>query len=215
MREHFTQELEILNQEILRMTVLVEENIAKALRAWKYHDESLAQQVIADDKKVDAFEMTITDRCVSAIATEQPVAGDLRRIVSLLKAVRDIERIGDCAVHAAKGVKNLSSERPPKPQIDISKMLALGNEMLREAVNSLITTDVILARSTAKRDLEMDDLTKQVHRDLLCLMSEDKSNLKWETRLLLLSRLLERLGDHAVNICSLAVYAATGGYEDL
>lgn len=215
MREHFTQELESIHQDVLRMAVLVEENILKARKALVDQDPKLAKDVISSDEKVNDLELAITDRCVLFIATEQPVASDLRRIVACLKAVGDIERIGDYAVHAAKRAKELADEKYIKPLIDIPKMLVQGGEMLRDAVNSLVTADVTLARKTALRDEEMDHLNKQVYRELLTLMLEEKDNIKQATKLLFLSRFLERMGDHAVNICGWTLYAVEGKHEDL
>jgi phosphate transport system protein len=215
MREHFTKEIESIHQDVLRMAVLVEENILKALKALKEQDGKLAKEVIGSDQKVNDLELAITDRCVLFIATEQPVAGDLRRIVACLKAVSDIERIGDYAVHAAKRAKELSDEKYIKPLLDLPKMLTLGGEMLRDAVNSLVNADPALARATARRDEEMDSLHKQVYRELLSLMLEDKDHIKQATKLIYLSRFLERMGDHAVNICSWTLYAVQGQHEDL
>jgi phosphate transport system protein len=135
--------------------------------------------------------------------------------VACLKVVGDIERMGDYAVHAAKRAKELADEKPIKPLIDIPKMLVLGGEMLRDGVNSLVTADVTLARKTAKRDEEMDNLNKQVYRELLALMLEEKDNIKQATKLLFLSRFLERMGDHAVNICGWTIYAVDGVHEEL
>lgn len=215
MREHFIQERESIHQDVLRMAVLVEENLLKARKALIDQDAKLAKEVIASDEKVNELELTITDRCVLFIATEQPVASDLRRIVACLKAVGDIERIGDYAVHAAKRAKELADETPIKPLIDVPKMLVLGGEMLLDAVNALVGVDGELARRTAQRDSEMDSLNKQVYRELLALMLEEKDNIKQATKLLFLSRFLERMGDHAVNICGWALYAAEGVHEDL
>lgn len=215
MREHFAQELESIHQDVLRMAVLVEENILKARKALVDQDAKLAKEVIASDEKVNELELTITDRCVLFIATEQPVASDLRRVVACLKVVGDIERMGDYAVHAAKRAKDLADEKPIKPLIDVPKMLVLGGEMLRDGVNSLVNVDVALARKTAKRDEEMDNLNKQVYRELLTLMLEEKDNIKQATKLLFLSRFLERMGDHAVNICGWTLYAVEGIHEDL
>jgi phosphate transport system protein len=214
-RDHFLKEIEDINQQLFRMSVLVQENIQKALKALKDQDSKLAKEVIAADEAVNALELAITDMCVLFIAREQPVATDLRWIVACLKAVSDIERIGDYAVHAAKRAKELSDEKYIKPLIDIPKMLNLGAEMLHDAVSSLVNADADLARATAKRDEEMDNLNKQVYRELLTLMLEEKDNIKQATKLLFLSRFLERMGDHAVNICSWTLYAVQGDHTDL
>ena len=215
MREHFLKEIEEINQQLFRMSVLVEENIQKSIKALKHQDEKLAKEIIDADDAVNALEIEITDQCVLFIAREQPVATDLRWIVACLKAVSDIERIGDFAVHAAKRAKELADEKYIKPLIDIPKMLSLGSEMLRDAVSSLVNADVELAKATAARDEEMDSLNKQIYRELLSLMLEEKDNIKQGTKLLFLSRLLERMGDHAVNICSWTLYAVNGEHAEL
>lgn len=215
MREHFAQELDNIHQDVLRMAVLAEESIAKARKALLDQDDKLAKEVIANDLTVNALELSITDRCVLFIAKEQPVASDLRRVVACLKAVSDIERIGDYAVHAAKRAKELADEKYIKPLIDIPKMMTLGGEMLRGAVNSLINADLEQARAVAKQDEEMDNLNKQVYRELLALMLEEKDNIKQATKLLFLSRFLERMGDHSVNIAGWTYYAVNGEHADL
>ena len=215
MREHFQQELEVVNQDILRMVVLVEENAKKAQKALIKQDSALARQVIEADEKVNAMELEITDKCTLILAREQPVASDLRHIVACLKVVSDIERIGDYVVHAAKRAKELSDEKYIKPLIDIPKMLDLGVKMLRDAVDALIHSDEEKARETAKLDSEMDHLNKQIYRELLALMLEDSDNIKQATKLLFLSRFLERMGDHAVTICSWAIYSAVGSHAEL
>jgi len=215
MREHFSQELESIHQDVLRMAVMVEENILRALKALKEQDAKLAKEVISDDVRVNEMELKITDRCVFFIATEQPVASDLRRVVACLKAVGDIERIGDYATHAAKRAREFADEKYIKLLIDIPKMMELGGEMLRDAVNSLVSADVELAKATALRDGEMDSLNKQIYRELLALMLEEKENIKQATKLLFLSRFLERMGDHAANICGWTIYAVEGTHVDL
>ena len=214
MRDHFTQEIGLINQDMLKMSVIIEENIRKACKALITQDAKLAKEVMADDEKVNELELSITDRCVLFIAKEQPVASDLRHIVACLKAVSDMERIGDYAVHAARRAKDLADEKYIKPLIDLPKMLNLGEEMCRDAVLSLVNGDTALARSTAARDQEMDSLNKQVNRDLLALMLDDKENIKQGTRLQFLSRFLERMGDHAVTICSWALYSIDGRHEE-
>lgn len=215
MREHFGRELDQIHKELLRMAVLVEENILKSLKALKDQDASLAKEVIAADPRINALELAITDRCVLFLATEQPVAGDLRRIVACLKAVSDVERIGDYAVHAAKNARELSEETYVRPWVELPKMLLLGTRMLKDSVDALVHGNVSLARTTARRDGEMDTLNKQIIQELLSLMLEDKHHIKQATKWITLSRFLERMGDHAVQICAWTLYAATGLHEDL
>jgi phosphate transport system protein len=207
--------MEALNQDLQRMAVLVEEAIRRARRALKDANPRLAEEVIAQDHEVNALELEITDRCVLLIATEQPVATDLRKIVACLKAVGDIERIGDYAVHAAKRARELASEEPEFRLGTLAEMLDLGADMLQGAVLSLVHSDAGLARSTAEKDGLMDDLQKRTYRDLLDRMLGDRGAIKLATKLLFLGRFLERMGDHAVNICSWTLYAVSGDHEDL
>ena len=215
MREHFTQELVGIDQDMLKMSVIVEENIRKATKALVTQDAKMAKEVLAADEKVNELELSITDRCVLFIAKEQPVASDLRHVVACLKAVSDLERIGDYACHAAKRARDLADEKYIKPLVDIPRMLTIGLEMCRDAVSALVNGDAELARTTAARDEEIDSLNKQVNRELLALMFEDKDNIKQATKLQFLSRFLERMGDHAVTICSWALYSIDGRHSEL
>ena len=215
MREHYSLEMEALDQDLLRMSVLVEEAIRKSRKALKDANPRLAEEVLAGDREVNTLELAITDRCVLLVATEQPVAGDLRKIVASLKAVSDIERIGDYAVHAAKRARELADEEPEFRVGPLVEMLDLGADMLREAVVSLVRSDADLARRTAAKDSRMDELQKQTYRELLNRMLDDRGAIKLATKLLFLGRFLERMGDHAVNICGWTLYVVTGQHEDL
>ena len=215
MREHYLKELEDINRDMLDMSAAVESSIAKTLRALKQQSSKLAKEVIEADQGINARELAITDKCVQLIAREQPVAGDLRKIIAYLKAVGDIERIGDYVARAANRAKDLSREKYLKQLIDIPAMLKIGGEMLHDSVESLVTSDVDLAKKTAKRDEVMDSLNKQVYHELLALMLEENKNIKQATKLLFLSRFLERMGDHAVSICSWSIYAVQGEHVEL
>jgi phosphate transport system protein len=214
-RDRYSQEIEALNQDLLRMAFVVEEAIHSARKALQDPDPTLAELVIAGDPGVNALELAITDRCVLLIATEQPVAGDLRRIIACLKAVSNIERIGDYAVHAAKRARELAEEEPGFRVGTLGEMLALGARMVTDAVTSLVHADTSLARRTAQRDSEMDQLYHKVYRELLDRMLDDRKSIRLATKLLFLGRVLERMGDHAVTICGWTLYAVTGVHEDL
>jgi len=215
MREHYLKELEDINRDMLDMSAAVESSIAKTLRALKQQSSKLAKEVIEADQGINARELAITDKCVQLIAREQPVAGDLRKIIAYLKAVGDIERIGDYVARAANRAKDLSREKYLKQLIDIPAMLKIGGEMLHDSVESFVTSDVDLAKKTAKRDEVMDSLNKQVYHELLALMLEENKNIKQATKLLFLSRFLERMGDHAVSICGWSIYAVQGEHVEL
>jgi len=215
MREHYLKELEDINRDMLDMSAAVEASIAKTLKALKEQSSKLAKEVIEADEGINARELAITDKCVQLIAREQPVAGDLRKIIAYLKAVGDIERMGDYVSRAANRAKDLSKEKYLKQLIDIPAMLKIGGEMLHDSVESLVNSDVELAKKTAKRDEVMDSLNKQVYHELLALMLEENKNIKQATKLLFLSRFLERMGDHAVSICSWSIYAVQGEHVEL
>lgn len=215
MREHFDQELKNLNQEILHMSVMVEESLSKAKTALLEQNVPLAQEVIDSDKRINEMEMKISDQAAILIAKQQPVAADLRHLIAALKVVTDVERIGDFAVHVAKRAREFGTEKPVKPYIDLPRMIDLGAQMLRDGVLSFIGKNENLARTTAALDQEVDALQKQVYRELLALMMEDRETIKKATKIMFLSRYLERMGDHAVSICEWAVYSVTGHHEDL
>jgi len=198
------------------MSGAVEASIAKTLKALKQQNSKIAREVIAADEDINARELAITDKCVQLVAREQPVAGDLRKIIAYLKAVGDIERIGDYVARTADRAKELSNEKDFKQlSNDIPRMLKIGGEMLHDAVASLVNSDVELAKKTAKRDNLMDSLNKQVYHELLALMREENKNIKQATKLLFVSRFLERMGDHTVSICGWTLYSVEGEHVDL
>jgi len=215
MTDQYPQELYTINQKILKMGILVEENLRLAGQALVNQDESLAREVIERDKLVNSMELEIGDQCTNWIAREKPTDSDLRHIVACLKVISDVERIGDYASHIAKRAKALASETYIKPLLDMPRMIVLGAEMLREALEAFIQRNQDLARTVALRDSEMNDLNKKVYRDLLECMAQNPLALHQATRLLILSRELERVGDHTVYICSWTIYSVTGKHEDL
>ena len=215
MREHFDQELKDLNQEVLHMSIMVEEALFKAKTSLMTQNVILAMEVIEADIKIGEKEMEISDQAAILIAKQQPVAADLRHLIAVLKVVTDIERIGDFAVHIAKRAKEFGSDRPVKPYIDLPRMIDLGSQMLREGIQAFILKNEEAARAVARLDEEVDALQKQVYRELLALMMEDRETIKKATKIMFLSRYLERMGDHAVSICEWAIYSATGRHDDL
>ncbi len=215
MREHLDKEINSLNQGILKMSILVEENLQLGLRSLLDRDKDMADKVIKNDSEVNKMEFELGDLAALIIARQHPVASDLRHVIGALKIITDIERIGDVAVHLGRRAKEFAVEEFIKPLIDIPKMVLLGIEMLRQCVEAYLNADEKMARSVAHRDEEIDNLKKQVYRELLTYMMEDSRNIKQATKLLFLSRLIERMGDHAVAICEWAIYSATGVREDL
>ncbi len=209
-RQHFDDALEALNQEVLRIGTLVEEALRKSVKALVDRNIDLANEVITGDKKIDAYQLEIEDKCTVLIATEQPVAADLRQIVATLNVLGDLERIGDQAVHVAEVMKRLYGEPYMKPLIDIPRMAEIAEGMIHDALTAFVNNDSDAAREVAARDDVLDELHSQVLRELLTYMMEDPGKISQGINLLFLSRWLERSGDHVTNICERIVFLATG-----
>ena len=215
MRDRYQQELDGLGQDVLDLADVVVSQVQGAARALKMGDAPLAQDIIDKDRLVDLREIKISSDCASLIAREQPVASDLRHIIAYLKAVSDIERIGDYAVHAAKRAKDQPMAQLFIANSHIPRMMDLGAEMLHDAARALIARDEASARQIAQRDAELDQLKKLVYLEILDMMAKDSTVIENATKFLFLSRFLERMGDHAVTICSWAIFSAKGEYIDL
>lgn len=209
-RQHFDEALQKLNQEVLRMGTLVEEALRKATKALVDRNIDLADEVIEGDKKINAYQLEIEDKCTVLIATEQPVAADLRQIVATLNVLNDLERIGDQAVHIAEVMKRLYGEPYMKPLIDIPRMADIAEGMIHDALTAMVNHDPEAAKEVARRDDELDELHAQVLRELLTYMIEDPSKISQGINLLFLGRWLERSGDHVTNICERIVFLSTG-----
>lgn len=215
MRTHFQEQLRELNQEILKMGTLVEESINKGLRSLANQDQDLAKQVIDEDEAVNAMELQVEDLCTVLIAKEQPVAGDLRHIVTCLKVVTQLERIGDHAVHLAKTTLKIGAEKLVKPLLSIPQMAEIGVSMLHDTMTAFVEGDVDKAVEVSRRDNEIDDLYNQVMRELLTYMMEKPQVISQAILLLFAARHLERLGDHVTNINEWIVYERTGKHSEL
>jgi len=214
-RVHFEDEKKLVSEDILQMGILVEEDLRKALEAFRTQNKTLAQEVKADDPVVNDFQLKIEDRCARLLATQQPVAQDLRRIISSIKIADELERIGDHAVHLAKSAIKLAGEPYIKPLKSIEKMAETGCVMVRAAVDSFLTLNTEKARATAAMDDEIDRLHKLLVGDLLDYLREHPEKAQQGTKLIQTSGYLERLGDHVTNICEIVVYAAEGRHEEL
>lgn len=214
-RKHYHKSLAELEQEVLRMGAFVEESLRKAMKALSERDEALAQSVISGDDTINNLELEIQDRCTIMLATEQPVAGDLRHIITSLKIISQLERMGDHAVHIAKAVKRINGESLIKPLIDLPKMAEIGAEMVHEALSAYADGNSEKAVEVAQRDEAIDELHDQVWRELLTHMMEDTHSINQATTLLFVSRWLERFGDHATNISEWVVYDCTGNHVEL
>jgi len=214
-RKHYEDDLAELNREIMKMGLRVEEAVNKSVEALVGKNLELAQQVVEEDRIIDRMEKTLCDKCALIIAREQPVAGDLRHLISAIKIITDIERIADHAVHVAKATINMAGEEYIKPLIDIPRMAQMGCTMLSRAVESYVEKDAKEAISIAAEDTMIDDLHKQVVRELLTYMLSNPQKIEGGLSLMYISRFLERIGDHVRNICEWVVFAETGEHENL
>ena len=206
MQRHFHEELEALKQTLLAMGGLVEDQIRRVMRALIERDDALAQEVIERDQQVNAYDVEVDETCVSLLALHQPAAGDLRFITTAMKIVTDLERIGDQAVNIAQRALELNREPQLKPYIDLPRMAAKSQQMVKDSLDAFVARDAGLARDVCARDSEVDALKEQVFRELLTFMMGDPKTIARALHLILVSRFLERVADHATNIAEMVVY---------
>jgi phosphate transport system protein len=206
METHFQQELNQLKENLLKMAGLAERAISNAIEALVKRDTSLAERTIAEDEKINKMELIIDDWCLKLLALHQPMAADLRFITSAMRINIELERIGDLAVNIAERVIYLNQEPQLKPYIDIPEMAEITQNMLRDVLNAFVNGDAALARSVCERDDRVDGLNNQVFRELLTYMMSDPKTITRAVHLLIVSRHLERIADHATNIAEEVVY---------
>jgi phosphate transport system protein len=209
-RSHFHQELKALQDSILRLGGMVEKNIFQAARALKERDTALAERVIGGDREVDEFEIDVEENCIRLIALHQPVAKDLRVITTGISIIHELERMGDLAVNISQRTLELCEEPPLKPLIDLPRMADHAHEMLRKSLDAYVRENVELALDVCNSDDLLDQLNSQVFRELISFMIENPRTIGVATRLILVGRYLERLGDHATNIGEMVVYMVEG-----
>ena len=205
-RHHFEEELQALKNRLLTMGALVEERVNQAVRSLIDRRLEEAEGVIASDKEVNDLQIDIDDRCLRLLATQTPLASDLRLITAAMKINADLERIGDQAVNVAENVIKLLPQPPLKPLIDIPRMAELAQQMTRDALDSFVRRDPDLARDVLKRDDEVDGLKDQVFRELLTYMMADPGTIQRALALILISRNIERIADHATNIAEDVIF---------
>jgi phosphate transport system protein len=206
MQRHFHEELEALKQTLLAMGGLVEDQIRRVMTALLERDDDLAREVIDRDRQVNAYDVEIDEKCVELLALHQPAAGDLRVITTAMKIVTDLERIGDQAVNIAQRALELNVEPQLKPYIDLPRMAERAQRMVKESLDAFVARDTELARRVCAEDAEVDALKEQIFRELLTFMMGDARTIPRAIRLILISRFLERVADHATNIAEMVIY---------
>jgi phosphate transport system protein len=210
MQRHFHEELEALKQTLLAMGGLVEDQIRRAMRALTERDDVIAQDVIDRDRQVNTYDIEVDEQCVNLLALHQPAAGDLRFITTAMKIVTDLERIGDQAVNIAERALELNREPQLKPYIDLPRMADRAQRMVKESLDAFVARDTALARQVCGEDAEVDALKEQIFRELLTFMMEDPRTVSRAIRVILISRSMERVADHATNIAEMVIYLVEG-----
>ena len=203
---HFTEQLDAMKGRLLIMGGLAEERLRLAVRALVDRNHTLLADVIAGDARIDELQMEIDDRCFTLLALYQPVAVDLRTIVSALKINADLERVGDLAVNVGEAAQRYLLHPPVKPLIDLPRMGELALKMLREALDAFVARDVSLAQAVLSQDDWLDVFKNQIFRELLTYMLGDPRTIEPSVDLILISRHLERVGDHATNIAEDVIF---------
>jgi phosphate transport system protein len=214
-REAYHKDLHKLKDEVVSMGSLVSKAIGDSVLSLKNRDVGLAQKVIEMDNEIDAKDHKIEEECMRLLALQQPMARDLRLIVSVLKMSIDLERMGDLALEIAV-ITKISADSPPiKPLVDIPRMSDICQDMLKNLMNAFENKDIELAKVVAKRDDEIDMLFDQVRRELISYMIEDPKKLTGAQHLTFVARYLERIGDHITNLSENVVFMVTGERVEL
>ncbi len=203
---HFQDELDELKRRLLKMGGLAEERLQLAVKAIVDRDLAAMDVVLSGDSDINKLHVEIDDRCVKLLALHQPMAVDLRSIVAAVKINSDLERVGDLAVNIAEAGQRYLQHAPVKELIDIPRMATIAQTMLRDALDAFVRRDLDLAHSVLTADDRLDELKSQVFRDLLAHMLNDPSTIEAALDLILVSRHLERVGDHATNVAEDVIF---------
>ncbi|MFP3880557.1 MAG: phosphate signaling complex protein PhoU [Dehalococcoidia bacterium] len=214
-RATFHKKLREIQDDVLAMGSMVEKATSRSIEALKKRDLDMAREIISDDLKINGKRFEIEEKCIELIATQQPMASDLRAIICVLNIVTEIERIGDHAGGIAKIVIMIGDEPPLKPLIDVPRMADKANDMLHRSLDAFISRDADAATRIVAEDDEVDNLYDQVFRELLTFMVEDPRTITRATRLIWVAHNLERSADRVTNICERVVYMVTGKMEEI
>jgi phosphate transport system protein len=203
---HFQEELQQLKTRLLEMGGLAEDRVRSIVQALVERSSPTVDRVLAGDGPINRLHIEIDSRCFKLLARHQPMAVDLRAIVSAVKINTDLERVGDLAVNIAEAVKRYMRHPPVKELIDIPRMADIAQRMLRDALDAYVRRDTALAQAVLNEDDELDALKTQVFRELLTHMLQDPSTIEPALDLILISRHLERIGDHATNVAEDVIF---------
>ena len=203
---HFQEDLDALKERLLAMGGLAEERVRESVHGVKDRDNAALDNVLSGDEPINELHMEIDDRCFKLLALHQPMAADLRVIVAAVKINTDLERVGDLAVNIAEAGKRYLQHAPVKPLIDIPRMGDLAQRMLRDALDAFVRRDIVLAEKVLAEDDTLDGLKTQIFRELLTYMLQSPETIEPALDLILISRHLERIGDHATNVAEDVIF---------
>ncbi len=214
-RERYAHQLKELRDDIVAIASMVDKAIARSTDALKRQDLNLAQEVIQADREINQQRWATEEKALLVIATQAPMAGDLRMISAVIHIATELERMGDHAAGNAKIVLQTADEPLLKPLVDIPRMSDVAREMLTDSITAFIEGDAEAARRIVSRDDEVDALYNQVYRELLTFMMADPSTINRATHLLWAAHNIERIADRVTNICERVVFAVTGSLEEM
>ncbi len=203
---HFQEELTALKARLLAMGGLAENAVRLAVEGLSQRDLTSVARVSAGDEPINEAHIDIDNRCFRLLALQQPLATDLRMILAAVKINSDLERVGDLAVNIAEAAQRYIAHPPVKPLIDLPRMGAIAQAMLRDALDAFVRRDVAAAQAVCSQDDELDALKTQIFRELISYMLADPGRIEPALDLILISRHLERIGDHATNIAEDVVF---------
>ena len=209
-QRHFDKDIEDIKEMLLRMGAMVEDAIQQSIRALMERDAEIAEQVIANDDRIDRMEVQIDQHVIELLARMQPAAGDLRFIAAVMKITPELERIADLAQDVCERVIELSREPQVKPLLQLPRLAEDAQQMVRQALDAFVRNDAALAREVIQHDDVVDQLTVDSFRTLLTYMLEDPRNISPAIRLTFVGKYFERMADHATNICEMVVYLVEG-----
>src|SRR5487761_464466 len=210
MERHFERSLEELKERLLWMGSLAERAVHQAVHSVLDADEKLAQTVLKEENAINELQIEIDDRVVQLLALQQLMAADLRFVLAIARINNDLERIGDQAVNIAQSSQRILRHPRVKPYVDLPRMSELAEGMVRDSLNAVVRRDLALARSVLVRDDQVDNLRDQIFRELLTYMMENSAVIYPAFELVLVTKNLERIGDHATNIAEDVIYMVAG-----
>ena len=213
-RSEFDRELEGLHLDLIRLGGMIEEAIDNAITALVRRDKKLAQNVVDNDRRIDDLDHAIEAKCLSILLRQQPVAQDLRAVSTALKMVTDMERIGDHAADIADISLRFDGSPFIKKLEHIPLMARIASSMVKEGITAFVKSDVESSRETIRRDDEVDSLFETIKQEIIAILTQKPAVADQAVDLLMIAKYIERIGDHAVNICGWVIFFVTGEHKD-